>query len=192
MKENYSEQLRDVIEYSREEAGRLQNSYIGPEHLMLGIIREGECHAYQILEGLHINPFTLKRLIEQEIKNTVDMDYSSQEITVSKSTQKVLQESISESVMLHSNKIGTEHLLLAILKEENIASRFLNDSGVTYEMVLEEIKSNRGDGSSLFQDLQEQEIEDGFTDDDEDEDDEDDFQKGRSAQHSSCLSLIHI
>lgn len=185
MKENYSEQLRDVIEYSREEAGRLQNSYIGPEHLMLGIIREGECHAYQILEGLHINPFTLKRLIEQEIKNTVDMDYSSQEITVSKSTQKVLRESISESVMLHSNKIGTEHLLLAILKEENIASRFLNDSGVTYEMVLEEIKSNRGDESSLFQDLQEQEIEDGFTDDDEDEDDEDDFQKGRSAQHSS-------
>lgn len=185
MKENYSEQLRDVIEYSREEAGRLQNSYIGPEHLMLGIIREGKCHAYQILEGLHINPFTLKRLIEQEIKNTVDMDYSSQEITVSKSTQKVLRESISESVMLHSNKIGTEHLLLAILKEENIASRFLNDSGVTYEMVLEEIKSNRGDESSLFQDLQEQEIEDGFTDDDEDEDDEDDFQKGRSAQHSS-------
>lgn len=185
MKENYSEQLRDVIEYSREEAGRLQNSYIGPEHLMLGIIREGECHAYQILEGLRINPFTLKRLIEQEIKNTVDMDYSSQEITVSKSTQKVLRESISESVMLHSNKIGTEHLLLAILKEENIASRFLNDSGVTYEMVLEEIKSNRGDESSLFQDLQEQEIEDGFTDDDEDEDDEDDFQKGRSAQHSS-------
>lgn len=185
MKENYSEQLRDVIEYSREEAGRLQNSYIGPEHLMLGIIHEGECHAYQILEGLHINPFTLKRLIEQEIKNTVDMDYSSQEITVSKSTQKVLRESISESVMLHSNKIGTEHLLLAILKEENIASRFLNDSGVTYEMVLEEIKSNRGDESSLFQDLQEQEIEDGFTDDDEDEDDEDDFQKGRSAQHSS-------
>ena len=52
------------------------------------------------------------------------MDYSSQEITVSKSTQKVLRESISESVMLHSNKIGTEHLLLAILKEENIASRF--------------------------------------------------------------------
>ena len=52
-------------------------------------------------------------------------------------------------------------------------------------MVLEEIKSNRGDESSLFQDLQEQEIEDGFTDDDEDEDDEDDFQKGRSAQHSS-------
>lgn len=61
----------------------------------------------------------------------------------------------------------------------------MNDSGVTYEMVLEEIKSNRGDESSLFQDLQEQEIEDGFTDDDEDEDDEDDFQKGRSAQHSS-------
>ena len=148
MKENYSEQLRDVIEYSREEAGRLQNSYIGPEHLILGIIREGKCRAYQILEGLHINPFMLKKLIEQEIKNTFDMDYSSQEITVSKSTQKVLRESISESIMLHNDCIGTEHLLLALLKEENIASRFLNDSGVSYEMVLEAIKSEKGEGES--------------------------------------------
>lgn len=185
MKENYSEQLRDVIEYSREEAGRLQNSYIGPEHLILGIIREGKCRAYQILEGLHINPFMLKKLIEQEIKNTFDMDYSSQEITVSKSTQKVLRESISESIMLHNDCIGTEHLLLALLKEENIASRFLNDSGVSYEMVLEAIKSEKGEGESKdHSDLQEQEIEDGFTDDEEEEE-EDDYQRGNQRSSGS-------
>jgi len=89
MKNNYSEKLRDIIEYGREEAGRLQNSYIGPEHLMLGIIRDGENEACQILEDLHIDPYTIKRLIEQEVKNTAENNYSTAEITVSKATERV-------------------------------------------------------------------------------------------------------
>ena len=65
---NYSKRLIDVFEYSREEAARLQNSYIGPEHLMLGIIREGEGEAMRVLRELHTDPMDIKRKIEQEIK----------------------------------------------------------------------------------------------------------------------------
>ena len=61
----------DVIEYSREEAARLQNSYIGPEHLMLGIIRDGEGKAVQALRELNVDEWDIKRKIEQEIKNTI-------------------------------------------------------------------------------------------------------------------------
>ena len=67
---NYSKRLIDVIEYSREEAARLQNSYIGPEHLMLGIIREGEGEAMRVLRELHTDPMDIKRKIEQEIMLT--------------------------------------------------------------------------------------------------------------------------
>ena len=74
MKNNYSKRLMDVIEYSREEAARLQNSYIGPEHLMLGIIRDGEGKAVQALRELNVDEWDIKRKIEQEIKNTIDAE----------------------------------------------------------------------------------------------------------------------
>ena len=61
MKNNYSKRLIDVIEYSREEAARLQNSYIGPEHLMLGIIRDGDGKAMQLLHDLHADVFDIKK-----------------------------------------------------------------------------------------------------------------------------------
>ena len=67
MKNNYSKRLMDIIEYSREEAARLQNSYIGPEHLMLGIIRDGEGKAVQALRELNVDEWDIKRKIEQEI-----------------------------------------------------------------------------------------------------------------------------
>ena len=72
MKNNYSKRLIDVIEYSREEAARLQNSYIGPEHLMLGIIRDGDGKAMQLLHDLHADVFDIKKRIEQEIKKTIE------------------------------------------------------------------------------------------------------------------------
>ena len=141
MKNKYSERLIDVIEYSREEAGRLQNTYIGPEHLMLGIIRDGSGKAYQLLEDFHVDPFTIKRLIEQEIKNTVDSDYSTQEITVSKTTERVLRMSDAEARNLHKDQTDTEHLLLAIIREEyNVAARILMDAGISYSSLFEKLR----------------------------------------------------
>lgn len=187
MKNNYSERLIEVIEYSREEAGRLQNSYIGPEHLMLGIIRDGSGTAYQLLEDLHVDPFTIKRLIEQEIKNTVDSDYSTQEITVSKTTERVLRMSDVEAQNLNKKETDTEHLLLAIIREEyNVAARILFDSGITYSLIREKLVADSTKDQMKEDDSDEELLEpqDGFTDDDED-DEEDSFMPRKDNPHSS-------
>jgi len=73
MKNNYTKRLTEVIEYSREEASRLQNSYIGTEHLMLGILREGEGKACKILQSMNIDMLELKRTIEDEARNQTDI-----------------------------------------------------------------------------------------------------------------------
>ena len=185
MKNNYSEKLRDIIEYGREEAGRLQNSYIGPEHLMLGIIRDGENEAYQILVNLHIDPYTIKRLIEQEVKNTVENHYSTTEITVSKATERVLRMSILESRSLNAEETDAEHLLLAIMKDGyGIATRILKESGLSYALILEELEQRTGKLGT--EDVEEQDypnIENGYTDDEEE--DEEDSYASRNNPHSS-------
>ena len=179
----------DVIEYSREEAGRLQNTYIGPEHLMLGIIRDGSGKAYQLLEDFHVDPFTIKRLIEQEIKNTVDSDYSPQEITVSKTTERVLRMSDAEARNLHKDQTDTEHLLLAIVREEyNVAARILMDAGISYSSLFEKLREEsepdyiHTDREPNDEELME--IEDGYTDDDE-EDEDDNFSRRDNPRSSS-------
>ncbi|MDH6313702.1 ATP-dependent Clp protease ATP-binding subunit ClpC [Parabacteroides sp. PFB2-10] len=171
MKQNYTKRLMDVIEYSREEAMRLQNSYIGPEHLMLGIIRDGEGKAIQLLHELNADPTGIKRCIEQDIRNTVDADDDhQQEIALTKTTERVLRMSVLEARMFKSTETGTEHLLLAILKEEfNIAARALNKEGVNYRSVYNHLVS----GSGLTEYEEVDEISDGYTDDEDD--DEDDF-----------------
>ena len=176
MKNNYSKRLMDVIEYSREEAARLQNSYIGPEHLMLGIIRDGEGKAVQTLRELNVDELDIKRKIEQEIKNTIDAEDAVQhDIAISKTTERVLRMSMLESRLFKKDETGTEHLLLAILKEEfNVAAKVLNEAGVTYRSIYNYLIS----GTSLkrMDDFVGEEdaghfegISDGYTDDDEDE-----------------------
>lgn len=167
----------DVIEYSREEATRLQNSYIGPEHLMLGIIRDGEGEAIRILRELDADAFDIKRKIEQEIKNTFEADDSQQEIAISKTTERVLRMSMLESRMFKSEETGTEHLLLAILKEEfNVAAKVLAEAGIDYRTVYNKLAAGVG-----LESLEEaDDIRDGYTDDEEDEED-DNFSGRREA-----------
>lgn len=186
MKNNYSEKLRDIIEYGREEAGRLQNSYIGPEHLMLGIIRDGENEACQILEDLHIDPYTIKRLIEQEVKNTAENNYSTAEITVSKATERVLRMSMLEARSLDAEETDAEHLLLAIMKDGyGIATRILKESGLSYALILEELEQRMGRIEPRGIGLPN--IENGYTDDEED-DEEDSYSSRRDNPHSSSSS----
>ncbi len=183
MKSNYSEKLRDIIEYSREEAGRLQNSYIGPEHLMLGIIRDGENEAYKILENMHVNPYTIKRLIEREIKNTAEENHPSDEILVSKATERILRMSELESRSLHADETDAVHLLLAIVKEEySVVARILKDSGVSYHSVMNELGLNSPSKYEEEEDFPE--IENGYTDDEE-EDEEESYSSRRESPRSS-------
>ena len=190
MKNNYSKRLMDVIEYSREEAARLQNSYIGPEHLMLGIIRDGEGKAVQALRELNVDEWDIKRKIEQEIKNTIDAEDAVQhDIAISKTTERVLRMSMLESRLFKKKETGTEHLLLAILKEEfNVAAKVLNEAGITYRSIYNYLISGTGlkhmDDFIGKEDAEHFEgISDGYTDDDEDDDD--DYSSRRESPRSS-------
>jgi ATP-dependent Clp protease ATP-binding subunit ClpC len=174
MKNNYSKQLMDVLEYSREEAVRLQNSYIGPEHLMLGIIRDGEGSAVYLLNELNVNIPDVKKCIELDIRNTHGSEYiAGNEIPISKISERVLRMSLLEARLFKSEETGTEHLLLAILKEEfNNVTKILAKTGVSYRDVYNKLAS-ANNMSHLIDDYETMEgIYDGYTDDDEDDDDD--------------------
>ncbi|MCD7933117.1 MAG: ATP-dependent Clp protease ATP-binding subunit [Tannerellaceae bacterium] len=186
MKNNYSKRLVDVLEYSREEASRLQNSYIGPEHLMLGIIRTGNGKAMQILQNLNADILEIKTNIEQDIKNTFESEDTLQEdIAISKTTERVLRMSVLEARLFKSDVTGTEHLLFAILKEEfNVAAKVLGDAGITYRAVYNNLAD---ENSQQMEDVTEfDEITDGFTDD-EDED-EDEFSSRKESRSSGTTA----
>lgn len=163
----------DVIEYSREEASRLQNSYIGPEHLMLGIIRDGGGRAIEVLCKLHADPLDIKREIEQEIRQNFEPEGELQHgIAVSKTTERVLRLCSLESRLFRTDEPDTEHLLLAILKEkQNVAARILGERGITYRAVYDILASENGMAqyNNVGEDEEYADINDGYTDEDDDE-----------------------
>ncbi|MDR0349197.1 MAG: ATP-dependent Clp protease ATP-binding subunit [Tannerella sp.] len=172
MKNNYSKQLIDVIEYSREEAVRLQNSYIGPEHLMLGVIRDAECSAAKLLRELHTDLLIIKKKIEHETQNfSQSEDLALSDIAIHRKTERILRMSMLESRLLQSEETGTEHLLLAILKEDmNIAAQILNEKGITYRSIFNKLASLLG-----MHDTEVEGIRDGYTDDEDDNEEEESF-----------------
>ena len=91
MENNFSQRIRDIMAYSREEAGRLQNNYIGPEHLMLGILREGEGLAIQVLQDFDVNLEELKKYIDTHIRAIQEPYEGSNELVINKSTEKALK-----------------------------------------------------------------------------------------------------
>ncbi len=134
MESNFSDRVKDVISYSREEALRLGHDYIGPEHLLLGLIREGEGKAIQILVNLGVDLNKLRKTIENAIKGTITV-VSVNNLPLTRQAEKVLKITYLEAKLDKSNTIGTEHLLLSILREDsNIAAQILSKFGVTYEV----------------------------------------------------------
>ncbi len=172
MKNNFSKRVKDVIIYSREEAGRLQNTHIGPEHLLLGIIRDGKGEAIRMLHELDIDVLDIKERIEQEVRGSVEGEGSIPvEITVSKNTERILRVGMLEARLFKDEEADTIHLLLAILKDKfNVATRILNEAGADYSLLHNKLSSEKG-----MEHLREDAITDGFTDD-EDEDEEDAFE----------------
>lgn len=178
MSNSYSKRMNDVIEAGREEASRLQNGYIGPEHLMLALLREGDGNAIRILQDFQANLTQIKQDIELEISNTVD-DTAPGDIAVTKSAERVLRISMLEARMFKSDVTRTEHLLLALLKEEyNIVAQVLNQSGITYRMVYDRISAITG----VDRLAEVGETRDGFTDDEEEEEGFTPFKKDPPSQ----------
>jgi ATP-dependent Clp protease ATP-binding subunit ClpC len=137
MEAKFSNRVKEVISLSREEAIRLGHDYIGTEHLLLGMIREGEGTAITLLKKLGVSIDELKYALEQATRNTASHNTSiTGSIPLTKQTEKVLKITYLEAKIFKSDIIGTEHLLLSILRDEdNISSQTLAKFNVNYEAI---------------------------------------------------------
>ena len=174
MNNQFTQRVSDIITYSKEEANRLWNCYIGPEHLLLGLIREGGGKAIEILFNLQINLQDIKDQLENILKEDVedDTDYD-EDINFNGQASKVLKLCILEAKLMRNIAADTEHILLAIMKvKDNAAFDVLESSGVTYEKIKLTLQPDTHAGL-------------GFSED-EDEDEDEDIRQNPSSNKSSA------
>lgn len=161
MNNPFSQRISDVIQFSKEEANRLRNNYIGPEHLLLGLIREGEGKAVQILKDLYVDLEMVKKTLENDLRSSaVTPENYSEDITFDEKASKILKMSILESRTLKSPGTDTEHMLLAIMREnQNKASQILEENEVTYQKVMDKLvpKAEPQSGLDFGEDEEEEE-----------------------------------
>ncbi|MEO8447793.1 MAG: Clp protease N-terminal domain-containing protein, partial [bacterium] len=139
MDSNFSSRVQDVIRLSREEAIRLGHDYIGTEHLLLGIIREGEGIAIKIFKNLGVDAFKIKKSVEDTVRQSGGT-LTVGNIPLTKQAEKVLKITYLEAKLFKSEVIGTEHLLLSILREDdNLAAQILHQFNINYESVKTEL-----------------------------------------------------
>jgi ATP-dependent Clp protease ATP-binding subunit ClpC len=144
MEAKFSPQVKDVISFSREEALRLGHDYIGAEHLLLGLIREGDGMAIKILRSLGVDTSKLRRAIEDAVRGTSSVTVNLGNIPLTKQAEKVLKITYLEAKIFKSDLIGTEHLLLSILRDDdNIASQILLQFSINYEVFKQEVEVNK-------------------------------------------------
>ncbi|MFQ5864217.1 MAG: ATP-dependent Clp protease ATP-binding subunit [bacterium] len=141
MKNNFSSRVQMVIQFSREEALRLGHDYIGTEHLLLGLIREGEGIAVEILRNLGCDLDEIKNSVEDSVKSAGET-MTIGNIPFTKRAEKILKMAYVEAEKYKSDIIGTEHLLLALVKEKDgVAAQVLISFDVTYDTVREELEN---------------------------------------------------
>ena len=147
MNDRFTQRVRKVLFLAREEAGRMQHDYIGTEHLLLGIIREGEGVAAQVLRRLAVDFEQMQRAIK-EIVTPQSGAITIGEIPFTPRAKRVLELSIDEAKLHSHTYVGTEHLLLALIKEgEGVAARVLTDLGADHEKVKREVMKALGSGA---------------------------------------------
>src|SRR5829696_6788215 len=147
MDNNFSSQVKEIISFSREEALRLGNDFIGTEHLLLGLIREGDNTAVRILKSFNIDLYELRKEIELAVKDKTGKNIANiNSLPLTKQAEKVIRVTVLEAKALKSPTVETEHLMLSILKnKENIATQILNQFDVDYDLFRNEVgimKSN--------------------------------------------------
>lgn len=147
MDNNFSAQVKEIISFSREEALRLGNDFIGTEHLLLGLIREGENTAIKVLKQLNIDLYELRKEVELAVKDKTGKNIANiNSLPLTKQAEKVIRVTVLEAKAMKSPLVETEHLMLSILKnKENIATQILNQFDVDYDVFRNElgmVKSN--------------------------------------------------
>ena len=141
MDNNFSTQVKEIISYSREEALRLGNDFIGAEHLMLGLIRDQENTAIKVLKQLNVNLAEIRKEIEMAVKDKSGKNVANiNSLPLTKQAEKVIRVTVLEAKALKSPMVETEHLLLSILKnKENIATQILNQFDIDYDLFRTEL-----------------------------------------------------
>ena len=141
MDNNFSTHVKEIISYSREEALRLGNDFIGAEHLMLGLIRDQENTAIKVLKQLNVNLAELRKEIELAVKDKSGKNVANiNSLPLTKQAEKVIRVTVLEAKALKSPMVETEHLLLSILKnKENIATQILNQFDIDYDLFRTEL-----------------------------------------------------
>lgn len=162
MNNQFSQKVSDIIVYSKEEANRLKSSCIEPEHILLGILRDGEGKAIEVLSKLKINLTDIKKQIEAMLKEQADdMLLPNANVPLSVGSARILKLCILEARVMKSQVADAEHILLAILKDKNnLAATVLEANHVNYQSVFEQLSLKPDISAGM-----------GFTDDDEEEED---------------------
>lgn len=141
MNNMFTDRVKKVLQYSREESARLGHDYIGTEHLLLGLVKEGQGVAVAVLANLGIQLDTLRKSIEDAVQTSAGSMVMS-EVPFTPMAKQVLEIAAQEARDMNNNYIGTEHLLLALTKNKNgIAAQILNVYGTDYKAVKEEVMS---------------------------------------------------
>ena len=170
MEAKFSPKVKEVISYSREEALRLKHDQIGIEHLLLGLIREGDGMAIKVLRSLDIDITLFRKKIEDAIKDRVTtIPGNVNSLPLTKQAEKVLKITLLEAKSMKQETVGTEHLILSILKnKENIVTQLLGKWDVTYEVFRAELDFMQNDNKELT-DFTSELPNEPFDDGDEDE-----------------------
>src|SRR6476646_3151785 len=131
---NFTERVRKVLAMAREEAARLHHEYVGTEHILLGLIREGEGVAAAVLQNLSVDLDDIQQKIEETVKKGKAAQAAGPDLPYTSRAKKVLELAMSEARELNHSYVGTEHLLLGLLREEKgIAAQVLTDAGVNLD-----------------------------------------------------------
>src|SRR3954451_24364086 len=131
---NFTERVRKVLTMAREEAARLHHEYVGTEHILLGLIREGEGVAATVLQNLNVELEEIQQKIEETVKKGKAGQASGPDLPYTSRAKKVLELAMAEARDLNHSYVGTEHLLLGLLREEKgIAAQVLTDAGVNLD-----------------------------------------------------------
>ena len=131
---NFTERVRKVLAMAREEAARLHHEYVGTEHILLGLIREGEGVAAAVLQNLSVDLDAIQQKIEETVKKGKAAAATGPDLPYTSRAKKVLELAMGEARDLSHGYVGTEHLLLGLLREEKgIAAQVLTDAGVNLD-----------------------------------------------------------
>jgi len=154
MDNNFSTQVKEIISYSREEALRLGNDFIGTEHLVLGLIRDGENTAMKILKSLNVDLYELRKEIEMAVKDKTGKNINNiNSLPLTKQAEKVIRITVLEAKTHKSPMVESEHLMLSILKnKENIATQILNQFDIDYDIFKTELGYVKTDTKAELQD----------------------------------------